>query len=319
MTTKNKFITTALLTTTTLTSIAALNKYLKMTATSKNILTSSDKSTSNFYHWRLGDIYYTKSGSGRPLLLIHDLNSASSGFQWKQLIPTLSKRYTVYTIDLLGCGRSEKPYLTYTNYLYVQMISDFIKSEIGHRTDVIANGNSGNFIVMACSHTPELFNRIIWVNPDSVSSYNRLPGKYTKFYKNFLDMPIIGTLLYHITTSKHSLIDTFKKEYFSNSNSVKESYIDAYYEAAHLGTSPKSICASVQCKYTNCNITNALKKIDNSIYLIGGEDLYKKKEILNEYISYNPAIEYTLIPHTKFLPHMERPVEFLTAVYTYLS
>jgi len=85
---------------------------------------------------------------------------------------------TVYTIDLLGCGRSEKPDLTYTNYLFVQLISDFIKSEIGHRTDVIATGNSGTFVIMACDHNPELFDRLLLINPQSISACSHLPGKY---------------------------------------------------------------------------------------------------------------------------------------------
>ena len=64
-------------------------------------------------------------------------------------------------MDLLGCGRSEKPNLTYTNYLYVQLISDFIQSEIGHRTDVIATGSSSSLIVMACANRSELFDLLI--------------------------------------------------------------------------------------------------------------------------------------------------------------
>jgi len=316
MTTKNKLITATLLSASAITTIAAINKYIKLSAVSKNVLASP---SSNCYHWRFGDIYYTKCGNGRPLLLIHDLHAASCGYQWNQIIPALSNHYTVYTIDLLGCGRSEKPYLTYTNYLYVQLISDFIKSEIGHRTDVIASGNSGCFVLMACNNSPELFNRLMLVNPDSVSSCSHMPGRYSKLYKGFLDFPVIGTLIYHIAYSKKSLLESFKNDYFYNPHAVKESYITAYYEAAHLGYSPKSVYASVHCSYTNCNIVNALKKIDNSIYLIGGACLPQEKELLEEYTNYNPAIEYALIPDVKLLPQMEKPVQLLTMIHTYFS
>ena len=43
---------------------------------------------------------------------------------------------------------------------------------------------------------------------------------------------------------------------FCNPYSVNSRLVDAYYEAAHLGASPKSIYASVKCNYTKCNITN---------------------------------------------------------------
>ena len=75
------------------------------------------------------------------------------------MIPMLKDHYTVYTIDLLGCGRSEKPNLTYTNFLYVQLISDFIKSEIGRRTDVVAVGASSSILTMACAYNPDLFDQ----------------------------------------------------------------------------------------------------------------------------------------------------------------
>ena len=52
---------------------------------------------------------------GTPVLLIHDLSPLSSSYEWCRYAKKLEKQHTVYTIDLLGCGRSEKPYLTYTN------------------------------------------------------------------------------------------------------------------------------------------------------------------------------------------------------------
>ena len=49
-----------------------------------------------------------KFGSGKPLLLIHDLDPSSSAYEWNQLEQQLAKDFTVYSIDLPGCGRSDK-------------------------------------------------------------------------------------------------------------------------------------------------------------------------------------------------------------------
>ena len=72
---KNKLLTLLILSATTAASIAAINKIIKVTAVSKNLL-NDDKSKSLCFKWRLGNVHYTKAGSGMPLLLIHDLNSA---------------------------------------------------------------------------------------------------------------------------------------------------------------------------------------------------------------------------------------------------
>lgn len=319
MTTKNKLITVSILSTSSVTAISLINKYIKLSATSRNLLLNSTVSSKRIFHWRLGDIYYSKTGNGKPLLLIHDLDAASSSYEWHKIIPALSKDYTVYALDLLGCGQSEKPCLTYTNYVYVQLISDFIKSEISHRTDVIATGGSSSFIIMACSNTPDLFDRLMLINPESIDSCSKLPGTCSKHYKRFLDFPITGTLLYHIAVNKKKLKNIFANTYYANPKSVKESYVNAYHESAHLGLSPKSVYACVRCNYTKCNITHGLKKIDNSICLVGGGHKNHIEEILKEYVDYNPAIEYTIINGTNHLPQLEKPAELLSNISTFLS
>ena len=199
MKTRNKLLTLLILSSGAAATTALINKAIKLSATSRNVL---EEPEALCYKWRLGNIHYTKTGTGKPILLVHDLAPASSGFEWKNLVGKLSETYTVYTIDLLGFGRSEKPNLTYTNYLYVQLISDFIKSEIGHRTDMIASGSSAALGIMACSNSPELFNQLLFINPECLLSCSQVPGKNAKLYKIILDLPIVGTLIYNIACSK---------------------------------------------------------------------------------------------------------------------
>ena len=314
---RNKLLTLLTLSAGAAAVTALINRGIQLSAISKHIL---DSSHSLCYKWRLGNIHYTKQGTGKPLLLIHDFSSpASSSYEWSGLTRKLAENHTVYAIDLLGYGRSEKPNLTYTNYLYVQLISDFIKSEIGHRTDVAATGSSAALAIMACSNSPELFDQMILINPESILSSSLIPGKYAKLYKFILDLPVAGTLIYHIACSRKNISDEFASRYFYNPYSVSGKMIDAYHEAAHLGESPKSVYASVRCNYTKCNIINALKKIDNSIYLIGGEALEEIQDSMEEYRLYNPAIETVSIPHTKYLPQLEKPSAVCECMETFLS
>ena len=296
MKTRNKLLTLLILSSGAAAATALINKAIKLSATSRNVL---EEPEALCYKWRLGNIHYTKTGTGKPILLVHDLAPASSGYEWKNLVGKLAETYTVYTIDLLGFGRSEKPNLTYTNYLYVQLLSDFIKSEIGHRTDIIASGSSAALGIMACSNSPELFNQLL--------------------YKIILDLPIAGTLIYNIACSKQFITKEFLTNYYYNPYSVKTRVIDAYHESAHLGESPKSVYASLKCNYVKCNIAAALKKIDNSIYLLGGGAIDDIGECMEEYKEYNPAVEYAVVPNTKLLPHLEKPAEVFDMIQTYLS
>ena len=117
---------------------------------------------------KFGNIYYQKTGSGSPLLLIHDLNHYSSSMEWDKVIDTLSREHTVYTIDLLGCGKSDKPAITYTCYLYVQLLTDFIRDIIGEKTDIVATGASVSFVTAACQNIADQIGHIILVCPESI-------------------------------------------------------------------------------------------------------------------------------------------------------
>ena len=52
-------------------------------------------------------IRYLRAGSGPPLLLIHGLMGYS--FSWRFNIPAFAQKRTVYAVDLLGAGYSDRP------------------------------------------------------------------------------------------------------------------------------------------------------------------------------------------------------------------
>lgn len=294
-----------------------INRVIFATAILKDLLKSSAK---NQYNWRFGKIYYDKKGSGSPVLLMHDLTVYSSAYEWNQAVDELAKTNTVYAIDLPGCGRSEKQKITYTNYLYVQMLCDFIKNVIREKTDIIASGYSGSFAVMACYSEPDLFNRIIMVNPPELEKLQKIPGKRSKFYKFALEIPIIGTLIYNMFTCQSNVQLLFTEKYFFNPFQINAEMIDTYYEAAHKGFSPsKYLLASIIGNYINNNICHALKAINNSIFIIAGEAEENIENTLEEYTGMNPAIETFTMKHTKHLPHLEHGEEFLTQVNIFLE
>ena len=116
----------------TVAGIYAFNKFIEATSTKKNLL---KEESGTFFEWKLGDIFYKKTGSGSPVLLIHDINVSSSSEEWSKIYKLLAKSHTVYVMDLIGCGRSDKPAIQYTNYMYVQLITDFINKVIKEKTD----------------------------------------------------------------------------------------------------------------------------------------------------------------------------------------
>lgn len=297
-------------------SLALLNKYIQFSATSRGL---TREENSLCYKWRLGNIYYTKCGSGKPLLLIHDLHFASSGYEWESIREQLSRSYTVYTLDLLGCGRSEKPNLTYTNYLFVQLICDFIKSEIGHRTNILSTGDSAALSIMACSNSPELFDQIMLINPSSLTDCCQLPGKNAKLYKLLLDLPLAGTLIYHIACSRSMIEEAFRTKYFYNPYTVKPVQIDRSHEAAHLGECPKRSSPVLNAAIPSAIFPMLSGRSTTASSSSGGSEEPMIEATIQDYKIYNSAIESSIIPKTKHLPQLEQPDAVMDAIHMFFS
>lgn len=313
---KNKIITVGLISVLTAVTIFVINKIIFLTSILKEVLPTSNGYK---YEWRFGNIYYTKSGNGNPLLLIHDLVPGSSDLEWSEMVEKLSEKNTVYTLDLLGFGRSDKPNFAYTNYLYVQLITDFIKNIIGRRTDVIASGSSSSIITMSCCTDDTLFNKIMFINPDPINKTNQIPTKRTKLLKFLIDTPIIGTLIYNINVSKEAINREFSQVYFQNPYRINKKLVNAYYEAAHLGgESSKYIFSSLKGNYINFSISHKLGQINNSMYILGGSHEENIKQTIYDYKTLNPIIESDLVEGTKHLPHLEKPEEVFRLCEIYL-
>lgn len=313
---KHKLLTTSILFALATGIIYVINRLVFATAVLKNLLKSS---ADNYYNWRFGKVYYKKKGHGSPVLLIHDLTVYSSAYEWNKVVNELAEAHTVYAIDLLGCGRSEKPRITYTNYLYVQLIADFIKNIIGEKTDVIASGYSGSFTVLASYTNPEFINKIVLINPPSLASLNKVPSKRSKLYKFILEFPIFGTLIYNIKTCQSNIQLLFTEKYLYNPFSVTPEMVDTYYEAAHKSLSnSKFLLSSLVAGYTNNNITHALREINQSVTILYCEGETDSEKIAESYTAYNPAIESCMLKHAKHLPQLEIPEKFLEILNIYL-
>lgn len=286
------------------TTLYAVNKFIDKNAQDKNMCNDDN---GDYYEWKQGNIFYTQQGSGSPLLLLHNLDVTSSSYEWYKMIKKLEKSHTVYTLDLLGCGQSDKPNLTYTNYIYVQLITDFIRDIIGEKTSVVTSADASSIAIMSNNMNPELFDRILLINPTDINRNSLEPSKLQVIEKNILFLPLIGTSLYNYYMKETNIKDVFLKEYFSSINDNVHKLIDTYYQAAHIHKSNgRYLYASKKCFYLNVNIRHALSDKDN-IHILATTDRPGTHKITDGYVKENNKIEVTYLSNSKLLPQLEIP------------
>lgn len=305
----NKLLKTAFFISVTAATIYGINRVIFSITDKMSALT---KSKEGKYPWKYGEISYTRQGSGTPILLIHDLHSGNYDIEWKYIVEDLAQTHEVYTIDLLGCGKSDKPAITYNAYIYMQLIHDFIKDVIEEKTNVIATGTSAMIPLITTLEQSHMIEKILLVNPISVKKTNQGPTTNSKLQKRLIELPLIGTLLYNILHNQNY----YNKE-FMHANFVMPEYISLkiptqFYVAAHKGgANAKYLFASQIGNCLNFPVSRALMNCDVPIHCVFGEFENNGVSTQDEYISCNSQITCSTIDNAKHYPHIEQPEAFI--------
>lgn len=103
-------------------------------------------------------VYYEVAGEGPPLMMVHALPFDHS--LWRYQIATFSKSFRVFSLDLRGWGRSDKPRSPFT-------LRDMGDDVLGVLDDA---GFSGPAVVMGCSIGSKIALQLACERPDRVSA-----------------------------------------------------------------------------------------------------------------------------------------------------
>ncbi|KAK1301101.1 hypothetical protein QJS10_CPB13g01052 [Acorus calamus] len=96
--------------------------------------------------------YLAVEGEGRPVLLVHGFG-ASIG-HWRRNIGVLAENNSVYALDLLGFGASDKPEgFAYMMEVWSQLILDFLDEIVQKPTVLIGNSVGSLACVIAASES----------------------------------------------------------------------------------------------------------------------------------------------------------------------
>ena len=294
--------------------MAMFNRLETKKAETKNLLEQKGR----FFKFRHTNVFYSVRGNGSPVVLIHDLLPQSSGYEWSSVRRKLEKNHTVYVVDLPGCGRSEKPWITYTSYYYVEFLTSFLENVIREKACVIASGQSAFFAILADRMKPELMEKLILVNPERLSVSDQSPTTTKKVIKFLIQLPIFGRFIYNIEMGESNLSNLFRQIYFEKKSSVDQRMIAAYYEASHKGLGGgRHLLASLRGGYLGANVRNALSDCSN-LCMITSRERKNSYHIQKEYEKAAKHIETTQISGSRTLPQLETPDRLAEVIKIFL-
>lgn len=291
---------------------AIYNKIVAILATGLNILKTNN---GEYFLWEYGKVFYQKKGEGSPVLLLHDLTSASSGYEWSKIADKLAENHTVYIPDILGCGRSDKPGTSYSNFLYVKFLTTFLKEEIGESCTIVTSGNSSSFTLLGSNFSSNLVKEVICINPANPYGYDQSKNFKDKLINTILSVPIYGTLAYNHYLSQEKIKKRFAENYFYGEDDETKTHIQAYHEAAHRKLRfARNFLAAERLNYCVLPVKHILSDLTFDVKLIFGAEEECASEIAEVYKEYNGNISIEFIAEAKHLPQLEKVDEILKLI-----
>lgn len=270
------------------------------------------------FEWRGRRISFTRRGSGPPILLLHGIHAAAWSYEWHDNVDALAAGNTVYTIDLLGFGRSDRPAIRYSARLYISLISDFVHQVIMQPCVLVATSLSGAYAIVLGARDPERFPAIALIAPTGLVRLNKQAGVTNEAGRLAVETPIVGTAMFNALVSKRSLRYYLEKTYADNSI-VTGDLVDIYYWAAHQ-RGARHAPAAFLSGHLNIDVRHALRRLTQPTLLVWGEE--GSAAPVEEYRGFRaikPDMEMAVLTPAGDLPHDERPDDFNVILSTWLT
>ncbi|HEV8367737.1 MAG TPA: alpha/beta fold hydrolase [Pyrinomonadaceae bacterium] len=269
--------------------------------------------TAKFFPWKRGQIFYKELGlrqSGLPIVFVHGIGAGVSSFMWRKNFDPLSENFTVYALDLLGFGFSDKPAASYSPDLYIELISDFIREVAGGRVNVVASSLAASYVVRVAEEHPELVNAMILNAPAGYDTLSARPGMAGAAFYGLLQSPVLGTSFYNVMASERSIRDYARRTLFYDYRRVTNRLVSNLYATSHQPGAQYAIAAFLS-GYLNTDMRAAFSRLTQRVILVWGkQDLSTPISKADALLELNPRAELEVFDFCRMMPEQEHPERF---------
>ena len=147
-----------------------------------------------FWPGPYGDIFYTRQGKGRPVVLLHGIYAGASGYEWRKNFDALSEHDQVYAPDWLGFGLSDKPRIRYTAAQYIEQLGQFLREVVKEPCALVASSLASAYAVQVAAR-PAGSGAEAWCwsarRASGISPKRPTPGR--KRFMQLTHAPLLGT------------------------------------------------------------------------------------------------------------------------------
>jgi pimeloyl-ACP methyl ester carboxylesterase len=280
--------------------------------------------------WRGWQIRYTYNRAAQParsttpLILLHGFG-ASIG-HWRHNLTELSQHHTVYALDMLGFGASEKPPVSYNIALWVEQVYDFWQTFI--RQPVVLVGNSiGSLlcVAVAAAH-PEMVQGIVMVSlPDPSVREDAIPPflrPAIAAIEGLFTSPLILKTVFRVVR-RPQVVRPWAKIAYANAEAVTDELVEILVGPAQDRGSAQAFCAILKAM-TNAQFGPRLKDILPTLQIPmlliwGQQDRMIPPGLARQFAAYNPKLQLVELDNAGHCAHDECPEQVNQSILDWIA
>jgi pimeloyl-ACP methyl ester carboxylesterase len=271
-----------------------------------------------YYRWRGGELAYMVAGEGEPLLLVHGVYAGASSYEFRKNFEELSRDFTVYALDLLGCGMSERPSRGYEAEDVALQVEDFVREEIGDSAHLVASSLSAALVVPAFVRSPRLFRKVVLICPTGYGTLDRPSGRLGDVIYGLFLAPILGNTLYHAIVSEWGIRYYLGSMAYHDADLVTDELVEDYYSISHQPGARYFPAAFVSGKL-NLGVADLWPRVPHGTLICWGlEARTVPVREAQRFVANNPRCEPRIFKDAALLPHDERALTFNEEAKTFL-
>ena len=258
---------------------------------------------------------YLHAGAGPPLLLIHGLLGYS--FSWRFNIAALGEKHSVYAIDLLGAGFSDRPAaLDCSLTAEAGRLWQFLDQLRIHECDIVGTSHGGAVAMVMAGIAPERVPSLIL--PDPVNPWSSHGRLITKILGSAAGAALTLRLGPHMTRT-HNF---FLRRLYGDTSRISPGTLEGYSAGIAVPGTFEYLSKVVQCWHKDLGVLHqnfpVIRHIP-TLLIWGSLDAAVLVDSAKELRKQFDNCKLVIFDGVGHLPYEEVPEEFNRVVLDFLS
>jgi len=244
------------------------------------------------------------------VILLHGFGTST--YTWRHNLTWIGTSRRIYSIDLLGFGKSDKPEIIYSPQVWANLVNEFMIARHIKKVSLIGHSLGGLVACRVALKFPEKLDRLVLVAPMGLRPVSQTPWRISL-------TPVLGSLLTRFAFDKEQVEESLREDLYFDPTLVGKNDVEAYWKP-YSSAQARKVLAQVVRSSELWTLAGELDRIAVPTLIIWG-DKDKMLDVAQAAAFHKqiPDAKFIVLPACGHFPHEERPEDVNKGIRAFLG